>query len=225
MSDCQDLHCQDFTNFVPGSVTNPCFTTMRTPTGALGPYGGSSTTAGGVAGGRPTGTQGCHQYFSLFANTIQSGALCPRACLTITRRTALTSLTRLRRVPADSGGSTGSDLGTVPSSVFLPAPPTPAGRHLLLAGGGGSNAYPSTSSDARLKEAITPLGLMLAGLPVYSWTWNGAAKALALDWQPTSGVMAQEAMLLYPEVVSTDAHGYYRVDYSALRRLDAEAAL
>lgn len=78
-------------------------------------------------------------------------------------------------------------------------------------------------SNVRLKEAITPLGLLMAGLPVYSWTWNGAAKALALNWQPTSGVMAQEAM--YPEVVSTDAHGYYRVDYSALRRLDAEAAL
>ena len=99
--------------------------------------------------------------------------------------------------------------------------------------GGGTNDVTGAScgvachagcvSNVRLKEAITPLGLLMAGLPVYSWTWNGAAKALALNWQPTSGVMAQEAM--YPEVVSTDAHGYYRVDYSALRRLDAEAAL
>ena len=104
--------------------------------------------------------------------------------------------------------------------------PTIGRRRLLVTSTNQQNLKnPSTSSDARLKEAITPLGLMLAGLPVYSWTWNGAAKALALDWQPTSGVMAQEAMLLYPEVVSTDAHGYYRVDYSALRRLDAEAAL
>ena len=147
---------------------------------------------------RPTGTTGCHEYFSIFKGT-----------------------------NADATYSTfGTDVGSIPATgPFLPQPSstTGGGRRLLYTGSGGGNTSPSLSSDARLKEGIAPTGAMLAGLLVYSWRWNGAAKALDLDWQPTSGVMAQEALLLYPEVVSTDAHGYFKVDYAALRRLDAAA--
>ena len=49
-------------------------------------------------------------------------------------------------------------------------------------------------------------------------------KSLKLDGQPTVGVMAQEALAVHPQAVSVDEHGYYKVDYSALRQLDAAAA-
>jgi hypothetical protein len=205
----------DYTGFIPGtlsgqSATNPCFSNSYSASGYVGgstsvyaPYPTGNyvgATKYNQANARPTGEVGCHEYFAVFKAT-----------------------------NADATYTTAStDVGSIPASgPYLPVPPqAPAGgggRHLLVIGSTIKTSNPNTNSDARLKEGIVSTGLLLAGLPVYSWQWNGAAKALALDWQPTSGVMAQEAMLVYPEVVSVDHHGYYRVDYAALRHLDAAA--
>jgi hypothetical protein len=160
-----------------------------------------STPYGTTLNGRPTGTTGCHEYFTILAGTVASSD------------------------QLSAGPGANVNVGPIPTNgiPYVPVPPTPNGglRRLLVQRGSNSNANPASSSDARLKEAIVPTGGLLAGLLVYSWQWNGAAKALALDWQPTTGVMAQEVMLLYPDVVKIDQHGYYRVDYAALHRLDA----
>lgn len=72
-------------------------------------------------------------------------------------------------------------------------------------------------SDMRLKTNIVHTGNFVSGLPEYTWDWNATAKSLGVDNYPTKGVLAQEAMKLYPEAVSFDkAIGYYRVDYTKI---------
>lgn len=74
-------------------------------------------------------------------------------------------------------------------------------------------------SDFRLKDNITATGNFVAGLPEYTWTWNSTAVALGVDNHPTTGVLAQEALLLYPEFVVFDTTiGYYRVNYEELAK-------
>lgn len=77
-------------------------------------------------------------------------------------------------------------------------------------------------SDFRLKDNVTATGNFVAGLPEYTWTWNSTAVALGVDNHPTTGVLAQEALLLYPEFVVFDTTiGYYRVNYDELSKFSS----
>ena len=72
------------------------------------------------------------------------------------------------------------------------------------------------SSDIRLKENIVKLGKYNSGLNMYTWDWNEEGKKVAHPDQPTVGVMAQEAMLMFPEAVMKGNDGYLRVDYGRI---------
>jgi hypothetical protein len=72
------------------------------------------------------------------------------------------------------------------------------------------------SSDIRLKENIVKLGKYNSGLNMYTWDWNEEGKKIAHPDQPTVGVMAQEAMLVFPEAVMKGNDGYLRVDYGRI---------
>ncbi len=71
-------------------------------------------------------------------------------------------------------------------------------------------------SDIRLKENIVKLGKYNSGLNMYTWDWNEEGKKVAHPDQPTVGVMAQEAMLVFPEAVMKGDDGYLRVDYGRI---------
>ena len=73
------------------------------------------------------------------------------------------------------------------------------------------------SSDINLKENITKIGQYASGLNMYTWTWNSKGKEIADPLQPTVGVMAQEAMLVFPEAVSKGTDGFLRVNYGAIK--------
>lgn len=73
-------------------------------------------------------------------------------------------------------------------------------------------------SDFRLKTNIVPTGNTIAGLKEYTWEWNHLAKYIGVDNNPTKGVMAQEAIDLYPQHVHYDETiGFFRVDYEAIK--------
>lgn len=73
-------------------------------------------------------------------------------------------------------------------------------------------------SDFRLKTNIVPTGNMISGLKEYTWEWNDLAKYIGVDDNPTKGVMAQEAIDLYPQHVHYDETiGFFRVDYEAIK--------
>lgn len=72
-------------------------------------------------------------------------------------------------------------------------------------------------SDVRLKANIIVTGNVIAGLPEYSWKWNKKAIALGLANASTKGVIAQEALVKYPQHVYFDKQiGYLRVDLTAI---------
>ena len=75
----------------------------------------------------------------------------------------------------------------------------------------------------RLKTNLVPTGGAIGSLREYTWEWNDLAKSLQLDGQPTTGVVAQEAQLVFPQAVSQDSNGYLRVDYALLRELALKA--
>jgi len=75
--------------------------------------------------------------------------------------------------------------------------------------GGLVSAGATLFSDIRLKKNVTPIGNGL-----YSWQWNEKAKEIGADVYPTTGVIAQEIMEIYPEAVFESKHGYLMVDYS-----------
>jgi len=89
-------------------------------------------------------------------------------------------------------------------------------------GQGGAQAAASAAmqvmgfSDIRLKENIVKLGKYNSGLNMYTWDWNEEGKKVAHPDQPTVGVMAQEAMLVFPEAVMKGDDGYLRVDYGRI---------
>ena len=64
-------------------------------------------------------------------------------------------------------------------------------------------------SDVRLKRQISLLKTLGNGINFYryQYRWSGTEYV---------GVMAQEVATVVPEAVSTDANGYYRVDYRRL---------
>lgn len=71
-------------------------------------------------------------------------------------------------------------------------------------------------SDVRLKSNIRETGNSYTVLKEYSWDWNDEAKRLGLDHFPTTGILAQEALLVCPEIVSVGEDGFYRVDTGKL---------
>jgi hypothetical protein len=81
---------------------------------------------------------------------------------------------------------------------------------LLGLGKLGVSAYSAGMfSDRRLKRDIKRIGAMPSGLPVYQfrYVWGD-------DIQ--TGVMAQEAIELFPEAVSMDASGFWKVRYDLI---------
>ena len=85
----------------------------------------------------------------------------------------------------------------------------------------------NTSSDARFKTNVRPIGSALASVLAlrgvrYDWNALGVqhgGKAGA----PQVGLLAQELEQVYPELVSTDAQGYKAVNYSQLTPVLLEA--
>jgi len=88
----------------------------------------------------------------------------------------------------------------------------------LLSGAAQAAAayYGAKGSDKKLKTNIKKVGQLPSGLPTYTWDWKEEFKHLVGN-QPTLGVIAQEAMELFPEAVSMHADGYLQVDYSRIR--------
>lgn len=76
----------------------------------------------------------------------------------------------------------------------------------------------TTPSDIRLKTNIQLTGNRVGRLREYSWDWNDVAKELNLTSYPTVGVLAQEALVIYPEFVTFDTIiGYYRVNLEGIK--------
>jgi hypothetical protein len=74
-------------------------------------------------------------------------------------------------------------------------------------------------SDFRLKTNIVATGNMIGELKEYTWEWNDLAKYIGIDGNPTKGVMAQEALEMYPQHVHFDEKiGYFRVDLNAITK-------
>ncbi|OWV70538.1 hypothetical protein ATY77_17410 [Rhizobium sp. R634] len=71
--------------------------------------------------------------------------------------------------------------------------------------GGGDPGW----SDRRLKTDIRRVGASPAGIPIYAfrYIWGGPLFV---------GTMAQDLLLIRPDVVSRGATGYYAVDYAKL---------
>ena len=75
---------------------------------------------------------------------------------------------------------------------------------------------PAPPSDIRLKEDLQKINTDANGVSWYTWVWNDLAKGLGLDKTEPTGVIAQEVMEIFPDVVSEGSDGYLRVDYNLL---------
>jgi hypothetical protein len=73
-------------------------------------------------------------------------------------------------------------------------------------------------SDIRLKKNLKKTGRKIGKLDEYTWEWNDLARSLNIN-DPTTGVLAQEAIKHYAESVSTGDHGYYIINYQKLYNL------
>ncbi|MBX4900946.1 tail fiber domain-containing protein [Rhizobium bangladeshense] len=72
--------------------------------------------------------------------------------------------------------------------------------------GGGGTGW---DSDRRLKTDIRRLGTSPAGIPIYAFRYIWGGPLLV-------GTMAQDLLLIRPDVVYRGATGYYTVDYDQL---------
>ena len=82
---------------------------------------------------------------------------------------------------------------------------------LMGLGGAGIMAF----SDIRMKENIKHIYWLPNGLPVYTYEYKPEFKDIAGHGKFV-GVMAQEAELVQPEAVITNANGYKMVNYGVL---------
>jgi hypothetical protein len=82
---------------------------------------------------------------------------------------------------------------------------------LMGLGGAGIMAF----SDIRMKENIKQIHWLPNGLPVYEFEYKPEFKDIA-GYGKFVGVMAQEAELVQPEAVITNANGYKMVNYGLL---------
>ena len=72
-------------------------------------------------------------------------------------------------------------------------------------------------SDRRLKTNIKRTGGYIGTLPEYTWDWNEKAHEIGWSHYPTRGVMAQEALEVYPDAVFMAPNGYYMVNYNLIQ--------
>ena len=88
---------------------------------------------------------------------------------------------------------------------------------LLAAAGGASQGYAAgKTSDRKFKTNIKKVGQLASGLNTYFWDWTEEAKKFVGN-QMTFGVMAQEAIEVFPEAVSMHPDGYLQVDYARIK--------
>lgn len=75
-----------------------------------------------------------------------------------------------------------------------------------------------STSDARLKENITPLGNSLSkidNIDAYTFTWVPSTTNVSVPRAGKDiGLIAQEVNTILPEVVNLNSDGYYGVDYT-----------
>ena len=71
-------------------------------------------------------------------------------------------------------------------------------------------------SDVRLKKNMRKTGRFIKGFTEYTWEWNDEARRIGFSTHPITGIIAQEVLNVYPEVVIKGSHGYYSIDYTAL---------
>lgn len=69
---------------------------------------------------------------------------------------------------------------------------------------------PASYSDRRLKTDIHKVGEYPSGLPIYSFRFKAHPEQLC------RGVMADEALVLFPDAITEDAQGFMMVDYRKL---------
>jgi len=81
---------------------------------------------------------------------------------------------------------------------------------------GALGASGTNFSDPRLKENVQHVG-DIDGIRFYNWDWNEEGLKVASPGQGTFGVMADELQKTHPELVTTGADGYLRVNYSGLK--------
>ena len=120
---------------------------------------------------------------------------------------------------ANSGGGGKGLLGTVGSAAASAAATQGVKSYFAskaAASAAASAAAAAPVSDIRLKQNIVKIGKYNSGLNMYTWDWNKEGKKVAHPDQPTVGVMAQEAMLVFPEAVMKGDDGYLRVDYGRI---------
>lgn len=79
-----------------------------------------------------------------------------------------------------------------------------------------AKAYAASKSDKKLKTNIRKVGQLASGLNTYFWNWTEEAKKLVGN-QMTFGVIAQEAIEVFPEAISKDSNGYLQVDYARIK--------
>ena len=83
--------------------------------------------------------------------------------------------------------------------------------------GTGVGIYAASGSDFRFKNNIKFIE-EVNGIKLYTWEWNDFAIDYTdeEDLYEPRGVIAQELLLTYPELVSVDSNGYYQVDYDGV---------
>ena len=104
--------------------------------------------------------------------------------------------------PRTIGGVTICD----PAPVVSQAP--------VSAQGAGAGGY--GGSDVRLKKNMRKTGRFIKGFTEYTWEWNDEARRIGFSTHPTTGIIAQEVLNVYPQVVTKGSHGYYSINYTAL---------
>lgn len=79
----------------------------------------------------------------------------------------------------------------------------------IFGAAGSAGGFGALFSDERLKTDVSRVGETAGGLPLYAYryVWGGPVQI---------GVMAQEAMAVYPEAVSQHESGFLMVDYSRI---------
>jgi hypothetical protein len=100
---------------------------------------------------------------------------------------------------------------TVGGVTICDPPPVASSSSGTGAGAGGYGG-----SDVRLKKNMRKTGRFIKGFTEYTWEWNDEARRIGFSTHPTTGVIAQEVLNVYPEVVIKGSHGYYSINYTAL---------
>ena len=131
--------------------------------------------------------------------------------------------------PASSGGGLFSSLISGATSALGNTDLTDLYNAVSGGGGGSGGGSKNTedyamdaaklylmSSDKKLKTNIKKVGQLPSGLTTYTWDWKEEFKHLVGN-QPTLGVIAQEAMKLFPKAVSMHPNGYLQVDYARIK--------